>query len=258
MKTLRPLATSFPHSTWRASQCRPGTFLTSGFAAPTRPDSKLSRTFISNPFGNSQTITASRVIDYPLRSIYDVISDVKNYSAFLPYCQSSKVTKTSSPSSVSGKTYPEEAELLIGFNDSVSESFWSRVYCAPYETIETVAGPETETSLASEKIEHHSQRPSADQDPTRSGKVLSHLRTTWNLRTFPYKLPPKGSHTQDDVIQKHAGGTHAKEHTEVSLVIEYQFANPVYAALSQAAAPKVAEKVMEAFERRLQLVLVRS
>jgi coenzyme Q-binding protein COQ10 len=42
--------------------------------------------------------------------------------------------------------------------------------------------------------------------------------------------------------------------TDVNLVIEYQFANPVYAALSAAAAPKVAEKMIEAFENRVKAV----
>ena len=46
-----------------------------------------------------------------------------------------------------------------------------------------------------------------------------------------------------------------QEKTEVSLSIEYQFANPMYAALSSAAAPKVAEKMIEAFEKRVRAVI---
>lgn len=40
--------------------------------------------------------------------------------------------------------------------------------------------------------------------------------------------------------------------TEVRLKIEYAFANPLYAALSAAAAPKVADKMIQAFEERVR------
>ena len=43
--------------------------------------------------------------------------------------------------------------------------------------------------------------------------------------------------------------------TEVGLVIEVRFASAVYSALSQAAAPKVAGMVIEAFEKRARVVL---
>lgn len=46
-----------------------------------------------------------------------------------------------------------------------------------------------------------------------------------------------------------------QERTEVNLVIEFQFSNPLYAALSSAAAPKVADKMIEAFENRVQAVM---
>jgi len=37
--------------------------------------------------------------------------------------------------------------------------------------------------------------------------------------------------------------------------VEFQFANPVYAALSSAAAPRVAEKMIDAFEKRVKAVM---
>lgn len=45
--------------------------------------------------------------------------------------------------------------------------------------------------------------------------------------------------------------------TEVNLVIDYQFANPLYTTLSAAAAPKVADKMIEAFEMRAREMLDR-
>ena len=199
------------------------------------------RSFFPNPFASEkQTLTASRTLQYPAKVIYDTISDVSSYSAFIPYCQSSIVTKSSAPASEDGKSYPEEAKLTIGFNSDVSEEFWSRVYCVPDKVVEAVSGL-TDTSLTPQEIEHHNPRPAAASDPTRNQSVLTHLATKWVLRSYPYK---PGEET----------GESAKHMTDVNLVIEYQFANPVYAALSAAAAPKVAEKMIEAFENRVKAV----
>ena len=47
----------------------------------------------------------------------------------------------------------------------------------------------------------------------------------------------------------------SREQTEVSLAIEFQFANPIYGTLSAGAAPKVAEMMIRAFEERVKSVL---
>lgn len=41
----------------------------------------------------------------------------------------------------------------------------------------------------------------------------------------------------------------------MNLVIEFQFANPLYTALSKAVAPQVAPKMIEAFELRARKLL---
>lgn len=225
-KTLRPFA-----HTLRQPQHALPSFLPRSLATP-----KHHRTFFSNPFASEkQTLTASRTLQYPAKVIYDTISDVSSYSAFIPYCQSSVVTKTSKPAD-NGKSYPEEAKLTIGFNGDVSEEFWSRVYCQPERVVEAISGL-TESSLSPADVPHHNARPSADQDPTRNESVLTHLATKWTLQ----KSNKPG-----------------QESTEVNLAIEYQFANPVYGALSAAAAPRVAEKMIEAFENRVKAVLEKS
>lgn len=209
------------------------------------------RSFVSS-FSGPQTITATRTLSYPQRTIFEVISDVAAYQHYLPYCRESTVTKHSSPAS-DGKTYPEEGKLSIGFSEGVSEEFWSRVYCVPYEVVEAVSG-QTDTTLDAEAIRHHAPRSKNGEDPTRRDAVLSHLLTRWTLRPFPYKPPPVQA-THPSTTHKNHEETNpisSREKTEVSLRIEYQFANPVYAALSQAAAPKVAEKMIEAFETRVK------
>merc|ERR1711977_192294 len=191
-------------------------------------------------------LTATRTLQYPSRLIYSVISDVGSYSNFVPWCQGSIVTKTSQPAS-DGKTYPEEAKLVIGFNSDVSEEFTSRVYCVPGQVVEAVSG-DAETTLLPEEIPHHSQRPtSSEEDASRKDTVMTHLLTRWTLRPYPYKPPPMSATHPTTTHKNHeeTSDLPGQEKTEVSLNISYQFANPLYAAMSSAAAPKVAEKVIE-------------
>ena len=191
------------------------------------------RTFFANPFGNSepQTITATRTLPYNNAEIFDVICDVASYKHFYPFCIESVVTKSSEPAASNGKTYPEEAKLVVGFKDVGREEFWSRVYCVPETVVEALSG-RSETTLSESEIQHHNPRPEAGRDPTRRDDVLSHLWTRWSLR-------PRQNGRE----------------TEVNLAIKMQFANPVYAALSQAAVPKAADKMIEAFQKRLETVL---
>lgn len=250
MKTLRPITQNLPSTTFRPSASCRAAFL----QRQTNHNRQPYRSFVSSPFNGPQSITATRTLSYPQRAIFDVISDVSAYHTYLPYCRESTVTRHSSPAE-NGKTYPEEGKLSIGFNEGVSEEFWSRVYCIPYEVVEAVSG-QTETSLDADKIKHHSPRSRDAEDPTRRDAVLSHLLTRWTLRPFPYKPPPVQATHPAGVHKNHeeTNPVGAREKTEVSLQIEYQFANPVYAALSQAAAPKVAEKMIEAFEKRVREV----
>ncbi|OCL02688.1 hypothetical protein AOQ84DRAFT_228606, partial [Glonium stellatum] len=57
------------------------------------------RTFLPNPFSPPapQVLTARRTLPYPSPAIYAIIADVPRYSSFLPYCQSSTVTRWSGP-----------------------------------------------------------------------------------------------------------------------------------------------------------------
>lgn len=219
MKSLRPISASL------LASIRSRTAYQSAFIAFNPQHHQQRRTFLPSFLSSPQTLNASRTLPYPPSTIYTIISDVASYSKFLPYCQESLVTKTSA-AAPNGKTYPEEAKLTIGFNSDVSEQFWSRIYCVPERVVEAIGG-ETETALSAAEIEHHNPRPAFEQDPTRNASVLSRLATRWTIK-------PSG------------------EMTEVSLSIEYQFANPMYAALSSAAAPMVADKMIEAFEKRVK------
>ncbi|CAD0082408.1 unnamed protein product [Aureobasidium vineae] len=216
--------------------------------------STQTRSFFPNPFATQslQTLTASKILPYDAKTLYAIVADIQSYHKFLPFCISSNVTKQSS-ADPEGKTWPEEAELVVGYKDVMRESFYSRVYCAPQNFIvESVSG-ETNTNLPAASIEHHNTRPSADQDPARNATILTHLRSRWQLSPFPYKPGPMGNERPQEVTPD----IPARMQTEVNLVIDYQFANPLYTTLSAAAAPKVAEKMIEAFEMRAREMLDR-
>jgi coenzyme Q-binding protein COQ10 len=61
--------------------------------------------------------------------------------------------------------------------------------------------------------------------------LLRHLRSKWTIEDL------------------------GKDKTGVSLALEFAFANPFYAALSGGVAPKVADAMIRAFERRVEEVL---
>ncbi|KAE9979468.1 hypothetical protein BLS_009775 [Venturia inaequalis] len=194
------------------------------------------RRFITPP---TQTLNASRTLPYPSSAIYSIIADVERYSAFLPYCKSSKVTKWSQPDS-NGKNWPSEAELVVGWK-GLEETFRSRIYCVPGSIVEAVGGRGV-TTLKKDLIQHH-QDDSQPSSAVENG-ILTHLLTRWTVRDFPYKPPPEES-----------AGHPPKEHTQVSLTIEYQFSNLMYSAMSGAVADKVAGTMIEAFEGRVKAVL---
>ncbi|TKA55471.1 hypothetical protein B0A55_12349 [Friedmanniomyces simplex] len=252
MQSLRPTSTSLLQTATRSAPT-----LTCRTALVARQQQRQTQRNFSNPFAGPQSLVATRTLPYPSKLIYSIISDVGNYSTFLPYCQSSTVTRTSQPAAADGKTYPEEAKLVIGFNGDVSESFTSRVYCVPETIVEAVSG-QTETQLSPEEVAHHSARlANGEEDASRRDTVLTHLMTRWTLRPYPYKPPPASAVHPETTHNNHNETSElpSQEKTDVTLAVEFQFANPVYAALSSAAAPRVAEKMIDAFEKRVRSVI---
>lgn len=227
---------------------------------PTRPPPSLRsaqriprRTFLSTPLTpETQSLKASRTLSYPASKIFSIISDINAYSTFLPYCSTSTVTSWSSPSSSTSKKYPKEAELQVGWA-GYSETFRSKVFCVPDTVVEAVSGA-AQTTIPQDDLEHYSSSEAqSNEQGSSSGAnpMFTSLLTTWTLREFPYKPAPEG---HPSPFQE-SPSTDPISQTEVGLSIQVQFANPVYAALSKAAAPKVAGTLIEAFVKRAREVL---
>ena len=151
-----------------------------------------------------------------------------------------------------------EGELEIGWG-GYEESFRSRVYCVPERIVEAVGGEATTSVRIADRMAFESDEQAA-QPETPAGielsvqaersQILSHLLTRWTIRPFPFKPPPENATPQEGKTTKSA-----EPRTEVNLVVEFKFASPVYAALSQAVAPKITGIMIEAFEKRAQELL---
>ncbi|KAL2068709.1 hypothetical protein VTL71DRAFT_15047 [Oculimacula yallundae] len=200
------------------------------------------RSFLTIPGTEAQKLSATRILPYKHTSLYTVIADIDSYSSFLPYCLESKVTKWSAPDK-DGKRWPSEADLKVGWG-GYEETFTSRLFCDPNSTVEALGG-EARTSLTKADIGHHSE---TFDSPAVANNIFKSLSTVWTIRPFHYK-PPSGKPQTDKAVLP------PRDQTEVHLAIDFQFANPIYAALSKAVAPKVAGIMIEAFEVRARKLL---
>lgn len=83
-----------------------------------------------------------------------------------------------------------------------------------------------------------------------TGGVFSSLMTSWTLQQLPYTAPFPSTPGREGILAQE------DKRTEVVIAIEVEFANPAYAAFSRAAAPEMADIMIEAFEKRARSLLV--
>jgi len=204
------------------------------------------RSFITLPGTETQSLSTTRILPYNSASLYTIIADVDSYSTFLPYCLSSRVSAWSSPDT-NQKRWPAKADLTVGWG-GYQETFTSRLYCVPGSIVEALGG-EAVTSLSPSEIPHHFLSPNQNQSQKpEANQIFQTITTRWTVKPFHYK-PPTGQPQTDKTEHP------AREQTEVHLTLDFQFSNPVYAALSKAVAPKVAGIMIEAFEVRARKLL---
>lgn len=187
------------------------------------------RQFITLPGTEVISLKESRVLPYNSTTLYKIISDIDQYSKFIPYCQKSQVTKWSNPDQ-EGNKWPEEADLKIGWG-GFEETYTSKLFCVPGSIVEALGG-DAVTTLPWSQLQHHTQ--SSIGSPATSNAIFKRMATRWTIKS------------QDSV---------ASPQTLVNLDIEFQFSNPVFGAVSKAVAPKLAEVMIEAFQKRARSVL---
>ncbi|PKS10755.1 hypothetical protein jhhlp_002512, partial [Lomentospora prolificans] len=163
------------------------------------------------------TASASSLRREPL---YDIISNVD--STFVPSVPPE--SPLVDPHPTTGRRSPTQATLRVGWG-GFEDSFTSRLNCVPFSSVEAISG-ESAQLIA---------------DPGRkltrnNSAVLKNLSTRWTIapRTV-------------------AG----KDGAEVNLTIRFEFANPLYAAVSSAVSETVAAGMIEAFENHARKALDR-
>jgi coenzyme Q-binding protein COQ10 len=171
-----------------------------------------SRSFISFPTSTPQNLHATRILPYACDPLYELIADVDSYSQFVPYCAVSRVSQWSAPDP-SGRRWPTLADLHVGWG-GFNETFTSRLHCEPGVYVEAVSGGD-----------------GAQASSSSSAAIFKSLVTRWSLHSLAQSSSPS---------------------TEVRLNINYQFVNPLYAAVSAAVSDKIAGLMVEAFEKRAQ------
>lgn len=162
--------------------------------------------------------------------------------------------------------------------------FRSRVFCVPERSVEAVAGPHGRRRRmmrrrrikevgkgggggGGEEVAHYEGFAKEEEEEEEekkgdydTGGVFNSLITRWTLRQLPSSPSshPAASFASTPSARELSLLSEQQEdkRTEVNLDIEVEFANPAYAALSQAAAPKMADIMIDAFENRARSLLV--
>ena len=228
------------------------------------------RTFVTSSSSSppsATSLSAHRILPYRTLSIFDIIADIPSYPSYLPYCRSATVTSQSEPDPHFHRRWPQTADLTIGFQDKISETFSSRVFCAPPIShkgragvgfVEALSGSESgEPGFLADELEdlkHHFDAEIQGEDKTEVNKAqnenspLALLRTRWTVGAYPYK-PGGGKKPQEESLGQ---DTEVQQMTHVGLSIDYRFRSPVYEMLGRSVTGRVAEMMIEAFEGRVK------
>lgn len=178
-----------------------------------------------------------------------LIADIPSYPQFIPYLSSSRITTHSAPDPSTKTRWPRTADLKIGYGP-YEEVFQSAVYCVPYTVLEAVAG-DAEPTIPKRDLPHYYEDGAGGEKSAGNKSIFTSLLTRWSFREFPFKPPPPdGKNPQEAEASKPSA-----PRTEVNLVVEVRFASAMYSMLSQAAAPKVAGLMIDAFEGRARELL---
>lgn len=195
------------------------------------------RPFFTLPTPPPQILTAREMLPYAAPKLYDIIADIDRYRHFLPYCTHSHVTHWTSPDANDVRRWPTQADLTAGWG-GLTETYTSRVTCVPARgTVEARSGEAVLRALEEElggggKDGMRSRDGSGGIGGGES--LFKSLTTRWTV------TPLNGR--QGDW-------------SEIDLSIKYEFANPLYTAVSSAVAGKIAPKMIEAFVGEAKRVL---
>ncbi|KAI1199534.1 hypothetical protein F5X97DRAFT_117461 [Nemania serpens] len=224
------------------------------------PQHTHTRPFLTSILAPPQTVTASRRLPHAPAALYALIADIDSYSAFVPYCSASRVTAWTAAAAdpVFRRRWPARADLTAGWG-GLEQTYTSRVFCVPGSVVEALSGEGARSGIPPDVLARHGLRDDDDAGDGGGGGdggpssastaaggsaggegegVFKTLVTRWTV------TPVAGSQNQT-----------TQQWSDVDLNIRFQFANPLYAAVSSAVADKVAPVMIEAFVERARKLL---
>ncbi|KAI9207784.1 dehydrase and lipid transport-domain-containing protein [Polychytrium aggregatum] len=176
-----------------------------------------------------------RLMNFSQRQLYDIVSDVDQYSKFLPYCVESIVLSSAeiptdarfkppsgSPASAAGSTSTVisprkkimKADLVIGFS-AMKERYTSTVTCCEYDMVQAVAS---------------------------NSHLFRKLINTWRF------TPNVPAEARGDVLPCDYPSCH------VDFFIDFEFRSPLYAQAASSFFTETSRLMVTAFEKRAQEV----
>ncbi|WVR08101.1 hypothetical protein IAU60_005147 [Kwoniella sp. DSM 27419] len=217
--------------------------------------------------GEEQRFHAKKILPYSQQQLYSLVSDVPSYSSFIPFCNSSTVltrpvtgqpsessaSSTSGSSSTTAGTPPKGtrewadwkpgtepfdvlAELGVGFG-GLEERYVSKVQGRPFESVTATASKST--PLFKSLLTRWSFSPASTSSPHPSSTPPSTTQSpSSTANPQPSPSPSSTSPTSNDGP------------TLLTIDLAFNFVSPLHRIASQAVLPKVADKMVEAFERR--------
>ena len=187
------------------------------------------------------TISTRRTLPYSPSQVYRLIADIDSYSAFLPFCGTSKVTHWTRPDA-SGERWPARADLTVGWGP-FTENYTSRVYCIPGSVVEAVSGA-ARTSIPAAELGKHGRDSNADDGAAGvAGGIFDSLVTRWTVH-------PRSSSESSKAAGGGLKGQSSTESTDVTLSVRFQFANPALGFAVGNVADDMANQMVHAFEER--------
>ncbi|KAI0914116.1 hypothetical protein F4823DRAFT_438185 [Ustulina deusta] len=225
---------------------------------PSSPVQQPRRTFLSSILSSSplppQTLTASRRLPYNHAALYSLIADIDSYNTFLPYCSSSRVTSwTAHKDPEFSRRWPTRADLTAGWG-GLEQTYTSRVFCVPGSIVEALSGEGARSGIAPDILARYGLKDEPTSvSPSTVGSANGGEEGVFKTLVTRWTVTPTTSNGRDGKVVQRTG--EQTEWSDVSLNIRFQFANPLYGAVSSAVADKIAPIMIEAFVERAKKVL---
>ncbi|KAL7425063.1 hypothetical protein Q5752_000751 [Cryptotrichosporon argae] len=209
--------------------------------------------------GEEQRFHARKILPYTPQQLYSLVSDVPRYASFIPFCTSSSVL-VPGPWQPDGKPFDVEAELTVGFG-GLEERYISRVVGRPYESVTATASEKTGVPLFKSLVTTWSFSPASSLSPHAASALPHSPGPDVRASNAPLPSPSSPSASSASAASSSASAPSSAQAasptyasvpgpTLLTVDLAFTFANPLHRIASQAVLPKVAEKMVDAFEGR--------